>query len=65
MDWQLIIDPGMVLQYMAKYVTKSDNSQSKNSHRMIRNLFDKTVTDEGRSTQAFLRRVMSKSNSLL
>ena len=60
MDWQLIIDPGMVLQYMAKYVTKSDNSQSKNSHRMIRNLFDKTVTDEGRSTQAFLRCVMSK-----
>ena len=60
MDWQLIIDPGMVLQYMSKYVTKSDNSQSKHSLRLIRNLFDKTVTNEGRSSQAFLRCVMSK-----
>ena len=60
MDWQLIIDPGMVLDYMAKYVTKSDNAQTKGSHRMIRNLFTKTVQEEGRSTQAFLRRVMSK-----
>ena len=63
MDWQLIINPGMVLQYMAKYVkyvTKSDNSQSKNNHCIIRNLFDKTVTDKGHSTQAFLRHVMSK-----
>ena len=50
----------MVLQYMSKYVTKSDNSQSKHSINLIRNLFDKTVTNEGRSCQAFLRRVMSK-----
>ena len=60
MDWQLILDPGMVIDYMTKYVTKSDMSSNKACTSLMKSLFDKTVTEEGRSVQSLLRRIMSK-----
>ena len=60
MDFQLILDPGMVIDYMSKYVTKSDFSTNAACARLMKSLFDKTVTEEGRTTQSYLRRAMSK-----
>jgi hypothetical protein len=60
MDWQLILDPGMVIDYMTKYVTKNDMSSNAACGRLMKSLFHKTVQTEGRSVQSFLRRTMSK-----
>ena len=38
MDWQLVLDLGLVLNYMSKYVTKSDMSNNLAVHRLIKNI---------------------------
>ena len=60
MDWQLILDSGLVIEYMTKYVTKSDFSTSYACNRFMRNLFTQTVEQEGRNVHCFLRKTMSK-----
>ena len=60
MDWQLILDSGMVIEYMTKYVTKSDFSISSSCNRFMKRLYTQTVESEGRSVHTFLCRAMSK-----
>jgi len=60
MDFQLILDPGMVVDYMTKYVTKADSSHGPQVARALKAIFTKTVREEGRTTQTFIRRVMGK-----
>ena len=52
MYWQLILDPRMVIDYMTKYVTKSDLSSNKACTSLMKTLFDRTVTEKGRSVQS-------------
>ena len=58
-DVQLILDPGMVIGYMTKYVTKSELSKSSTINRLMKTIFHETM-EQGKSTQTFLRRMMSK-----
>lgn len=60
MDWQLVLDKGMVTEYMTKYVTKSDFSTDAGLQRLMKSVYRQTVTEQGRSSQACLRRLMSK-----
>ena len=59
-DWQLVLDPGLVIDYMTKYVTKSELATTKTAARLMRSIFTRTVTDDGMSVQSFLRRIMNK-----
>ena len=56
----MVLDPGVVFGYMTKYATKSDSATTKTAARLMGTLFTRTVTDEGRSVQSFLRRTMNK-----
>ena len=60
MDWQLVLDLGLVLNYMTKYVTKSDMSNNRAVHQLVKSVYRDTVTRQGRSTATFLRRSMGK-----
>eukprot|EP00560_Eucampia_antarctica_P009550 CAMPEP_0197827738 /NCGR_PEP_ID=MMETSP1437-20131217/4465_1 /TAXON_ID=49252 ORGANISM="Eucampia antarctica, Strain CCMP1452" /NCGR_SAMPLE_ID=MMETSP1437 /ASSEMBLY_ACC=CAM_ASM_001096 /LENGTH=53 /DNA_ID=CAMNT_0043428715 /DNA_START=107 /DNA_END=265 /DNA_ORIENTATION=- len=53
MDCQLILDPGVVIDYMTKYVTNSDLFSNKVCTSLIKELFDKPVIEEGWSLQSF------------
>lgn len=59
MDFQLVLDLGLVLNYMSKYVTKSDMSNNLAVHRLVKRIHQ-TSSREGRSTASFLRRAMGK-----
>ncbi len=56
----MVLDPGIVIEYMTKYVTKSESMTTKTAARLMASLFTRTVTNEGRSVQSFLRRTMNK-----
>ena len=60
MDWQLVLDLGLVLNYMTKYVTKSDMANNRAVHQLVKSVYRDTVTLQGRSTATFLRRSMGK-----
>ena len=60
MDFQLIIDAGQVFDYMTKYVTKGEMTETMKCSHLMKRTFTKTMTDEGRSVQSFLRRTVSK-----
>ena len=60
MDWQLVLDIRMVVNYMTNYVTKNDMANNKSYHRVVKYIYCKSVESEGRSVQSFLRRAMSK-----
>lgn len=59
MDFQLVLDLGLVLNYMSKYVTKSDMSNNLAVHRLVKRIHQ-TSSAEGRSTASFLCRAMGK-----
>jgi len=59
-DWQLVLDPGLVIDYMTKYVTKSELATTKTAARLIHSILTRTVTDDGMYVQSFLRRIMNK-----
>ena len=54
MDLQLILDPGMVIDYTKKYVTKSETSNNRECVRLMKYIFHKTVESKGRSVQTVL-----------
>jgi hypothetical protein len=60
MDWQLVVDLGLVLNYMSKYVTKSDMANNLNVHRLVKSIHREKVSNDGKSTAFFLRHTMQK-----
>ena len=58
-DFQLVLDVGKVINFMAKYVTKAEDSVTKGAASLIRSVLKKTI-DEGLTVQAALKRTMSK-----
>ena len=59
MDWQPILDPGMVIDYMTKYVTKSKLSTTALLNKLVKTVYSDNLA-QGRSAQSFLRQSMSK-----
>ena len=51
MDWQIILDPVMAIDYMTKYVKNSDMTSNAACGRLRKSLFHKTVQTERRSVQ--------------
>ena len=60
MDYQLILEPRMVMDYTKKYVMKSNMDIYAAYGRLMKSLFHKTVQNKRHSVQSFLRRTMSK-----
>ena len=58
-DFQLILDPGKVIQCMAKYVTKPEATHSRGISTMMKKVFEKNI-EEGLNAQSSLKRSMSK-----
>ena len=56
----MVLDPGIVIEYMTKYITKSESMTTRTAARLMSSLFTRTVTNEGLSVQSFLRRTMNK-----
>ena len=59
MDMQLIVDSGKVVDYMTKYVTKTEAASTKTITRMMRKLL-KSSTEEGLPISSVLKRTMGK-----
>ena len=59
MDIQLIIDSGKVVQYMTKYVTKSEPNSTKSIIRIMKKLL-KSTSDDGLPANTVLKRTMGK-----
>ena len=60
MNRRITIDPGMVIDYMKKYVTKSEMSNNRACGRLIKSILHKTVEGKVRSVKTLLRLSMSK-----
>jgi hypothetical protein len=58
-DIQLILDSGKVVQYMTKYVTKTEATSSKSIMRMMKKLLKSTI-DDNLPTSRVLRKTMGK-----
>ena len=59
-DFQPVLDPGMVIDYMTKYVTKSELQHSSSMHRLFKSVFSDVVGRDGKSARSCLRKMMSK-----
>ena len=59
MDLQLILDAGKVIDYMSKYVTKTETKMTRSIANLVRNILKQTIED-GMNVQAALKKTMSK-----
>ena len=59
MDMRLIVDAGKVVDYMTKYVTKTEMRMSRRTALMVQKILEQAI-DDGQSVQAALKRTMAK-----
>ena len=59
MDMQLIVDCGKVVEYMTKYVTKTEAGSTKSILRMMKRISN-SASEEGQPANSVLKKTMGK-----